>query len=146
MHKRAPFTRGFAENSIIQMRDNVSFVNSIASADFGGALCSSRCAIMMNSNTFSDNCASKFFGRVLWSFNSSTIIIEASEFHHNTAGGGSVLASLNSFVTIEVNLIATRHCCTHSNVIAELLTNQIQDLTAVDRAYEYFCPKAWKAL
>ena len=32
----------FVENSIIHMRDNVSFVNNTASAGFGGVLCSSR--------------------------------------------------------------------------------------------------------
>ena len=94
----------FADNSIIHMRDNVSFVNNTASAGFGGALCSSRCAITINASTFSDNRASKFkyIGGVLWSFN-RTIVIEASELHHNTAIGGSVLASLNSFITIKAS-------------------------------------------
>ena len=59
-------------------------------------------AIIATSST-SDNRASKHIGGVLWSFNCSTIVIEASEFRHNTAVGGSVLASLNSFITIKAS-------------------------------------------
>ena len=66
------------------------------------------CAITINASTFSNNHANKYIGGVLWSFNGTTVI-EASEFHHNTARGGSVLASLNSFITIEASQFDSNH-------------------------------------
>ena len=69
----------FAENSIITITGNVSFINNTASE--GGVLCSNRSFITINASTFNNNLADNE-GGVLLSFH-GFVTIEASEFHNS---------------------------------------------------------------
>ena len=71
-------------------------------ADFGGAIFAEQDSILnMSGNVFVSNNAIDW-GGVLASI-SSTITIEASEFHDNNAYGGGVLLSISSTITIEAS-------------------------------------------
>jgi predicted outer membrane repeat protein len=92
----------FADNySIINLTDNVSFVNN--SASIGGVLYSNRGVITtINASTFYNNMATLGFGfGVLLSF-TSTLTIEASVFHDNFATQGLIILS-NSLITIKAS-------------------------------------------
>ena len=83
-------------DSIINMRDNV-FIGNTA-IEHGGALYSDRSTITIEASEFHSNSAST--GGLLRSY-SSTITIETSEFHTNTANSvGGVLYSFYSNVAI----------------------------------------------
>ena len=69
-------------------------------ASWGGVLASTSSTIAIEASEFHDNNAS--WGGVLAS-TSSTVAIEASEFHDNNASWGGVLASTSSTVTIEAS-------------------------------------------
>ena len=86
----------FADNySIINLTDNVSFINNSAES-LGGVLYSSTTVVIINAScTFSNN---KAVIGVLYGF-ASTLTIEASEFHNNVG----ILCLNNSSVTIKAS-------------------------------------------
>ena len=92
----------FADNySIINLIDDVSFINNFAE-NFGGVLYSNTLSGVVTINTsctFSNNKA--VYG-VLYAF-TSTLTIEASEFHDNVASKVGVLDLFNSSITIGTN-------------------------------------------
>jgi predicted outer membrane repeat protein len=90
----------FADNySIINLTDNVSFVNNSADG-FGGVLYSSTGVITtINASTFYNNTA---YNVVLIGAFTSTLTIEASVFYDNVANVG-VLFHHNSSITIEAS-------------------------------------------
>ena len=89
----------FAEqDSIINMSGN-QFVSNSAT-DWGGVLYSISSTITIEASEFHNNYADE--GGVLYS-NSSTITIEGSEFQENNAVIGAVLDSISSTITIEAS-------------------------------------------
>ena len=90
----------FADNySIINLTDNVSFINNFAE-NFGGVLYFNTGVIAINAScTFSNN---KARDGVLYAF-TSTLTIEASEFHDNVASDVGVLYFEYSSITIEIS-------------------------------------------
>ena len=107
----------FADNySTINLTDNVSFINN--SADGGGILYSNTGIVIINEScTFSNN---KDSDGVLWA-STSTLTIEASEFHDNF--GGALFLIINSSIAIKTSEfhdnIGTIYLFTHSNMTIE---------------------------
>ena len=91
----------FADNSIVNMNGNVSFINNAARDDGGVLYFNGSVITMINASIFNNNLVGDA-GGVLSSFNSN-LTIEASEFHNNTAEIGGVLKSINSTITIETS-------------------------------------------
>jgi hypothetical protein len=95
----------FADNySIINLTDNVSFVNNLAGD--GGVLYSGRGVIAtINASTFYNNT-----GLNVLSSSFSTLIMEASEFHDNFVSEAGILILFQSSITIEASKF-------HGNVV-----------------------------
>ena len=89
----------FADNySTINITDNVSFIDNFADVT-GGVLYSSTGVIaIISSCTLSNNKATNILYTI-----TSTLTIEASEFHNNAASGLGVLYLVDSSVTIEAS-------------------------------------------
>jgi predicted outer membrane repeat protein len=89
------------QDSIINMIGNV-FVSNNANT-YGGVLYSISSTIRIEASEFHSNSATILFGGGVLCSSGSTITIEASEFHDNSARFGGVLYSISSTITIEAS-------------------------------------------